>query len=261
MNFQIIPINMGRILGIPKPMITYPFGFGEGDEVTTVVVFAIKDLKSNKFIIVDTGPPDDKWTMKYHNYQLEYTEEEKPLNALRKYDINPDDVEIVINTHLHWDHCFNNSLFKNAKFYIQKKELEYALNPIDLHKRAYEIIDGVEPPWLSVKNNIIEVDGEYDIKPGIRLIPLPGHTPGSQGVLITDKDSKYLLCGDCIDLYENWEGNEIVKHIASGVHTSLIEYNESFGKIELLEDDGYEVVPSHDSKLFERFIYIKEAIK
>jgi glyoxylase-like metal-dependent hydrolase (beta-lactamase superfamily II) len=246
---EIVPVYVGKIVGLPKAMITFPFGFNTTHDAISII-FVIKT--DDHPIIVDTGPSDPEWAQKYHGYHLIQTEAEKPENALKRVGIDPAYVKIVINTHLHWDHCFHNDLFQNAKFIVQRKELEYALDPLDLHRVAYEKIPGVTPPWIKVFDKIVAVEGKMEIAPGVFVIPLPGHTPGSQGVIVNTSKNKYLLTGDCVDTYENWNGNEKVAHIPSGVHTNLIEYNKSFKLIEKLERDGYEVIPSHDPAVLDR---------
>jgi N-acyl homoserine lactone hydrolase len=81
------------------------------------------------------------------------------------------------------------------------------------------------------------------------VVSLPGHTPGSQGVLVETDAGPFLLAGDTVDTYENWEGNSQVEHIPSGIHTDLFQYFDSFRKIEHL---GCEVIPSHDAAVLER---------
>ena len=81
------------------------------------------------------------------------------------------------------------------------------------------------------------------------MVSLPGHTPGSQGVLVDTDAGRFLLAGDTIDTYENWEGNEHTDHIPSGVHTDLFQYFDSFRRIEELD---CEVIPSHDGAVLER---------
>jgi len=252
MPLEIIPICMGEISGLHQPMITFPFGFGQM-HTTKSLVFVIKG--GDHPIVVDTGPCDPDWTKKYHGYELIQKQDEIPEIAFEKAGINLDDVQIVINTHLHWDHCFNNDLFKNATFYVQKSELNYAIDPIEIHRPAFEKIPGVTPPWVKVWDRIKTVEGDEEITPDVSVVLLPGHTPGSQGVLVSTGKNKYLLAGDCVDTYENWYGNDQVSHIPSGVHTSLIEFDQSFKRIEQLERAGYEVVPSHDKKVLERGVF------
>ena len=94
---------------------------------------------SDKRILVDTGGGDPAPThpkMKPYERKKDQTIE----NALKKVGLTCDDIEIVIATHLHWDHSAGNGLFKNAKIIVQEEELKMALqsaadNSLDLLPR------------------------------------------------------------------------------------------------------------------------------
>jgi glyoxylase-like metal-dependent hydrolase (beta-lactamase superfamily II) len=102
-------------------------------------------------------------------------------------------------------------------------------------------------------SSIIAVDGALEIIPGVELVALPGHTPGSQGVLVhAGSGRSYLIAGDCVDTYENWAGDVSSAHIPSGVYTDLFAYLDSLGRI---DDLGCEVIPSHDYAVAERGLF------
>jgi len=67
-------------------------------------------------VLVDSGPLDEDWNRQYHGCLVERPAELEPANVLARHGIEPGDIEIVINTHLHWDHCSNNSLFPERSF-------------------------------------------------------------------------------------------------------------------------------------------------
>ena len=73
---------------------------------------------------------------------------------LRQRGLEPGDIDVVINTHLHWDHCSNNALFPKATFYVQRDELGYACAPLPVHRQAYEKNPGLSPGWLDVWGRI-----------------------------------------------------------------------------------------------------------
>src|SRR3954465_11083506 len=82
-------------------------------------------------------------------------------------------VDVVVNTHLHFDHCGGNHLFAGRPIYVQRKELEDARTKDD-----YTIREWVDAPGVSYQ----PVDGELELRPGLRLLPAPGHPPGLQVV-------------------------------------------------------------------------------
>jgi N-acyl homoserine lactone hydrolase len=107
--------------------------------------------------------------------------------ALAGLDMIPGDIGLVINTHLHFDHCGQNSVFPHAAHYVQRAELERA------KREAPELYD-----WFGFMNARFELlDGDADVLPGLSVIATPGHTVGHQCVLARSADgASDLLIGD-----------------------------------------------------------------
>jgi N-acyl homoserine lactone hydrolase len=84
------------------------------------------------------------------------------LRPLSEQDFDLAAVDIVVNTHLHFDHCGGNHLFAGKPIYVQCQELDGALSEND-----YTIREWVEAPGL----RYVPVDGELELLPGIRLVP------------------------------------------------------------------------------------------
>lgn len=245
LSLSIRALGTGTIVGLRKPTITHNRGWGMTHD-SPVLMFVIDGADTP--VIVDTGPPDPDRVWRYHRYRFEQKSDEEPSLVLSRAGVDPASVRTVINTHLHWDHCSNNHLFPNARFLVQNAELEYAANPVQWHCASFEHLPGVEAPWEKVRDRLELVEGDADILPGVSLVALPGHTPGSQGVLVDTAKGRYLIAGDCVDTYENWEGDDEVTHFPSGYITNIIDYEASFKKIESLE---CEVIPSHDIRVLE----------
>ena len=93
-------------------------------------------------------------------------------------------IDIVVNTHLHFDHCGNNHLFASTPIHVQRRELDDALTLDD-----YTILDWVQASGVQY----VPVDGELELLPGMRLVPAPGHTRGSQ-IIVLDRPT--VLAGD-----------------------------------------------------------------
>jgi N-acyl homoserine lactone hydrolase len=171
--------------------------------------------------------------------------------ALAKVGCAPDDIDIVIQTHLHMDHIYNTSKCRNAVIYVQKKELEFALNPHPIFEITY--------PADIIKNlNFEVIDGEKTILPGIAVMPVPGHTPGCQAVIVDTAQGKAVISGFC-SIMENFYPPEDVKVkvtpfasypvIAPGIHTDLFRAYQSVLKVKEVADI---VVPMHDPEMAER---------
>ncbi|MFB7992313.1 N-acyl homoserine lactonase family protein [Streptomyces sp. NPDC056002] len=245
MTLTITAVSVGRVFGLHKPSLTYVRGWGETLDIP-LIMFVIQG--GGAPVIVDTGADFDR-AVTHHGIRMEQTPEERPEAALRALGVDPADVGVVVNTHLHWDHSSNNHLFPNARIVVQQREIDYASDPVPWHRRQFEHLPDLTAAWRRAEDRIDAIDGNREVAPGISVVALPGHTPGSQGVIVEAETTRYLLAGDCVDLYENWEGDAEDEHIPSGFFTDIVAYKNS---LDLIEKLGCEVVPSHDPLVVER---------
>jgi glyoxylase-like metal-dependent hydrolase (beta-lactamase superfamily II) len=114
-------------------------------------------------------------------------------DALADLDMSPADISLVVNTHLHFDHCGQNAVFSHAPVYVQRAELaRSAAEEPELHA------------WFGFMNARFELlDGDSEILPGLSVLSTPGHTSGHQCVVVNGTD---VLIGDAAYttvLYEN----------------------------------------------------------
>ncbi|BEL03735.1 N-acyl homoserine lactonase family protein [Actinoplanes sichuanensis] len=248
MSLQITAVGVGRVFGLPKPSLTYQRGWGETLDIP-LIMFVIQGGRAP--VVVDTGA-DLERAWKHHSIRMQQTPAEQPAAALRQLGVDPADVHVVVNTHLHWDHSSNNHLFPNARIVVQQREIDYARHPVPWHRRQFEHLPDLDAAWRSAENRINAIDGDTELAPGISAVALPGHTPGSQGIVVQAATTRYLIAGDCVDLYENWSGDDEAEHIPSGFFTDIVAYQDSLQRIEKLD---CEVIPSHDPLVLERRVF------
>jgi N-acyl homoserine lactone hydrolase len=108
-----------------------------------------------------------------------------PLSAQADFDLAG--IDVVVNTHLHFDHCGGNHLFTGRPIYVQRRELDDARSEDD-----YTIREWVDAPGAQY----VPVDGALELLPGLRLVPAPGHTPGSQVVVVETGGRSVVVGGD-----------------------------------------------------------------
>src|SRR5262249_10130271 len=107
-------------------------------------------------------------------------------DALAGLDMTPGDIGLVINTHLHFDHCGQNAVFSHAPCHVQRAELARA------KRESPELYD-----WFGFMNARWELlDGDTEILPGLAVITTPGHTVGHQCVVVASDGQPALLIGD-----------------------------------------------------------------
>jgi N-acyl homoserine lactone hydrolase len=108
-----------------------------------------------------------------------------PLDAQADFDLAG--IDVVVNTHLHFDHCGGNHLFTGRPIYVQRSELDDARTEED-----YTIREWVDAPGVQY----VPVDGALELLPGVRLVPSPGHTRGSQVVVVETGGRPVVIVGD-----------------------------------------------------------------
>ena len=194
-------------------------------------------------ILVDTSFLSVERTWEVRRRKIVRSPAQEVVAALAAAGASPEEIGIVILTHLHYDHCGNNRLFPNARFFVQREELRYALAPTSFDASAYFAPSlGIIPDYLGTKFELL--DGDAELADGVRAITTPGHTPGHQSVLVDTAAGRYCIAGDAVMWYENLE-----RQIPPGIHTSMIDCMASMARI-VREADH--VLPGHDPKLFAR---------
>jgi glyoxylase-like metal-dependent hydrolase (beta-lactamase superfamily II) len=122
--------------------------------------------------------------------------------ALAELGVEPESIDIVILTHLHFDHCGGctrrgrhgtEPVFARARHVVQEAELNAALHPHERTRASY-LKENIEP--LIAAGLLQPVRGEAEIVPGVCVVPTPGHTPGHQSVLIDGGDERAFFLGD-----------------------------------------------------------------
>lgn len=118
------------------------------------------------------------------------------IRPLDQQDFDLRGIDMVVNTHLHFDHCGGNHLFPDTPIYVQSDELEDARTQED-----YTLPEWVDPPGVELR--YVPVDGELELLPGVRVVPAPGHTRGSQVVVVETADGPVVIAGDTAVSYDD----------------------------------------------------------
>lgn len=208
------------------------------------IVWLLTNLETNQHILVDAGPcEDEEWASKYHN-RFECSEQQTLEYVLSQNGLRCEDIETVILTHLHWDHAYGALNLPNAKLYVQTLELQYAVNPLPNDLKIYENKLGDDIPYfLKLYKQYVFLNGDIDFAEGLKIITLPGHSPGSQGVVVDTPKGKVIIAGDLISVKEGWD-----LRLPSGLFSDAAACYQSFAKME--QYDAL-VLGSHDYSTFE----------
>lgn len=152
-------------------------------------------------ILVETGA-GDKWDSRLRDIYA--IEQSRLLHGLRAHDLRTEDIDIVVNTHLHFDHCGGNTLvekgkvlpvFPNARYVVQRGEFDHAKKPNERDRASY--FDENYVP-LESAGMLSLIAGDHAIVPGVELIVVPGHTAHMQCVKLSGGGKTAFFFADLI---------------------------------------------------------------
>lgn len=224
-EYTIYPLVVGAN-ETDQGIMTYLRGYGKRIWIP-IYVFLVDG--GDEKILIDTGL--EQFVVPPHvgaQYGLEILEFEE---ALASVGIRPEDVDLIIHTHLHNDHCENDYKCPQAKIVVQRREFEFFQNPHPIDHRYYgDLLDGLD---------VETVDGDATIREGIDLLLTPGHTPGGQSIAIRTAAGRVVITGFCCNDM-NFPADGPV--VPSGVHVDAIAAYESAKRVREIADI---IVPLH----------------
>lgn len=193
----------GLVFGVVPKVVWSRFKAADDLNLVEMACVAMIVRLRGKVIICETGigtKLDEKRAR-----QVDLRQPEGMLTGLARLGIRPEEVDVVLSTHLHWDHAGGFTrlsrdggvavTFPNAKHFIQKKEWDFALDCDPRSRAAY-----LEDDFVPVADaGLVEfVDGDAEILPGVDLRFTGGHTPGNQVVVFRNGDVACAMTGDLI---------------------------------------------------------------
>lgn len=266
--YAIHPIELATLTG-PKDTLTYRV---DRDKQVTFPVLAFllvaADADDETAVLVDTGikPADSEFFEDFFGEVGPPGGGPEPLiEGLADHGVEPADVDEVILTHLHHDHASNTDLFPDATFYVQETELDAAEDPPAVLADSY-----AESNLRSLEElDVRVVDGDHSLRDGIELLSTPGHTQGSQSVVVETADGPYVLISDLAYTRHNLEPglSSIVDatgrtvettpldydYIPPGILTSVVDCYDSVARVREYVGDECALLSSHEAGLAERY--------
>lgn len=164
------------------------------------------------------------------------------LAGLSGVGLHAEDIDLVVNSHLHPDHCGCNAFFKKATVIVHALDLEAARAPDSL-ARGYVSIEWEHPLPMET------ITGERDVfgDGRIVLMPLPGHTRGSMGALVAlDRCGQFLLASDAVSVRASLDRDIVPRNTWSPEM-----FVRSLAEIRRLEKGGASVLCGHDAEQWE----------
>ena len=236
-QYKIHPIVTGTKM-FDKGMMTYQHAYGKP---YTIPIYSWYLEGGDKTILVDTG----------EMHPIQSQEREKAIGGsihtfeegLGAWGLTPKDIDIVIHTHLHNDHCENDYKCENAVIYVHENEMRRIHNPHPLDFRYLE--DYIED--VEANGQIELITGDREIVPGIDVIHTPVHTDGGLSVAIHTAKGKAVITGFCVIMENFMPPKEItameMSVIPPGTHVNTYQSYDIMLKIKEMADI---LIPLHE---------------
>lgn len=256
-DLTIRPINTGYVTMIPNQYLyhhsTVKFYPNASDQEEEYPVFAYLVEGGDKLLLIDTGMAYTERASKYHHHGSRQPEGMAIAEQLAKIGYTPEDIDIVVFTHLHWDHCFYMEKFTNAEFYVSEKEYHFAMDPIPLYYKSYEAPQlGIVRPFEGIEMNL--VNGETEIMPGVRMFDTPGHSVGHMTVEVDTACGKYLCVGDAVFIMDNLKPIPELNYDITPPNrfSNIVETWKSIELIKERAESEDRILTCHDRSMLER---------
>jgi len=258
-NLTVRPINTGYVPTYPLQYHYHhsvaPYLKDVPKEKVPLPVFTFLVEGGDELLLVDTGM---SWTERANEYHHpgSWQEPDQAIHVqLGKLGYKPEDIDIVVFTHLHWDHMFYMEKFTKARYFVHEREWAFANDPIPLYYKSYESPAlGLKAPFTGLADRVVCVAGESAIMPGVRVFESFGHSPGHMSVEIDTKEGSYICAGDSIFVMGNLnEVPELHYDITPpGRFYNIVEAWKSIELQKIRAKDPSFLLLCHDKQLEER---------
>lgn len=205
-------------------------------------VYSVLVEHPDALILYDTGY-DLEHVQKVLPFELpEQTEEQTIPAQLAKVGYKPEDVDIVVNSHFHFDHVGGNKHLTAATHLIHKLELRQAKYPEPFERLGYSDMS-FDFPGVNYK----PISGDHEIVPGVTLFETPGHTAGHYSMLVElEHDRNMLFCGDAA-----YTRTTLEKEWIAGFHLDPAKSVEAIRRLNYLgRIKDADIYPSHELEPF-----------
>ncbi len=199
-------LDGGAMFGVvPKPLWEKRIPADERNRIPLAMRCLLVETP-DALVLIDAGAGNKEPTKFRDIYGLENAGSPTRLeDAIRDAGFSPEEVTVVIDTHLHFDHAGGNTYldpegqvrlaFPNARYFVQKGEFEYAHWQNERIQASY-LPHNFDPVHAAGRYTFLE--GEAEVLPGVRVLPTPGHTPHHQSVLLESDGEKAIFLADVV---------------------------------------------------------------
>ncbi|MBV9672151.1 MAG: N-acyl homoserine lactonase family protein [Verrucomicrobia bacterium] len=232
-----------------------PYGFKERIQkddgtfepglMVPVPVWYLEGAKSK--ILIDTGLGDCSEIMELQSrYGIDYiarkTTEQEILTALHRKALGPEDIDIIVLSHLHFDHIGNTELFPNAHFFVHASEIPMLISPPRFATFYYR-------EWAHkltrISDRLTPITENFKLTADIQIVRLGGHSPGQLVVLVQTKMGRVCLASDFLYNYIN-----LGQEWPIGPVWNMEEW---IAGLRFIRGEADIIIPNHDFEFYQHF--------
>ena len=240
-------VDGGAMFGVVPRTLWAKRAVPDGENRITLALNCFLVRTPEATILLDTGvgPDVDRRYVDFYSF----VRDPGLFGLLAGQGLEPSAIDIVINSHLHFDHCGGNTLrtadgrwtpaFPKARYVVQRGEWEQALQPVERDKPSY-IPSRLKP--LGGPGILSFVEGDGQVAPGVEAVLVPGHTAFHQGVKIVSRGRTFFYLGDAVPTAAHIDLPYIMSYDLYPVDT----FNNKKALLARAADEGWVVAFSHD---------------
>ena len=206
-------------------------------------VWAIKG--PDRTFILDTGFDPDMARRRNREHLR------SPAIGLKAIGIDPDQIEDVLISHMHYDHCGNYELFPHARYHLQDREMAFCTGRCMCHaglRVAFEEDDVVAMIRKLFAGRVRFHDGAEEIAPGLSVHHVGGHSKGLQVARVWTRRGWMVLAADASHFYANMQEGR-----AFPILHNLEETLEGYETLRKLASKPDNIIPGHDPLVTSRY--------
>jgi glyoxylase-like metal-dependent hydrolase (beta-lactamase superfamily II) len=175
-----------------------------------------------------------------------------PTDALARLGIDPTAVDLLVISHIHWDHVGNLRLFPNARMPVARAELEFWMDdPVAQRPQfaAHADPNAIEQlRRASAEERLELIEDRAEVAPGIAAVRVGGHAPGQLVFEVAGERGQVVLASDAIHF-----DDELERERPFGIFTDLADVYRGYGTLRRYAAAGAAVVPGHDPSVMRRY--------
>lgn len=207
--------------------------------------FLIRTPETTLLLDTGVGPDVDRRYVDFYSFERDLG----LFGVLAELRLGPEDIDIIVNSHLHFDHCGGNTLrtaegrwvpaFPKARYVVQRGEWEQALHPVERDKPSY-LPARLKP--LGSPGTLSLVEGDAPVAPGVEAVLVPGHTAFHQGLKVVSGGRTFFYLGDSVPTVAHIDLPYIMSYDLYPVDT----FNNKKALLARAAEEGWVVAFSHD---------------